>query len=378
MPGIGGPPLPPPMPGMGGPRGPPALPGMPGGLGLPAAPAGPTKPKIKPNVAMRGLFWTKVPEKQLGSTVWGSISDEKVVLNVAELEDTFAKAEKVPVKASAADGKPSKKAEVKLLDGKRQQNAGIVISRVRVSNDELKAAVLAVDEVVLTEERCSMLAELTPTPDETQLLSAYDGDIKELGAVDRFFIEVSSMPRFKGRMLSMMLKYSFKEKVNTLRETISLLLTATREVRASQPLRRVLEVALAVGNYVNGSTPRGQYFGFKLDTLAKLGTVKGTDNKTTLTHFVVATIASTTPELLALSSSLSHVEAASKFGLAQIGADFAAVKKAVGELVKEVLFILRREKKAGVTTTFNAASPFRSCRSILPRQPKQVTFFTKR
>lgn len=40
--------------------------------------------------------------------------------------------------------------------------------------------------------------------------------------------------------------------------------------------------ALLAGNYLNGGTARGGAYGFKLDTLGKLESVKGSDNKTSL------------------------------------------------------------------------------------------------
>jgi hypothetical protein len=50
---------------------------------------------------------------------------------------------------------------------------------------------------------------------------------------------------------------------------------------------RVLQYVLAVGNYLNSeSNARGGAYGYRLDTLKKLSTVKGTDSKTTLLDFV--------------------------------------------------------------------------------------------
>jgi hypothetical protein len=43
-----------------------------------------------------------------------------------------------------------------------------------------------------------------------------------------------------------------------------------------------LSLERTAGNYLNGGTARGGAYGFKLDTLGKLESVKGADNKTTL------------------------------------------------------------------------------------------------
>ena len=48
------------------------------------------------------------------------------------------------------------------------------------------------------------------------------------------------------------------------------MLEACEEVQKSKKFRGVLEVVLAVGNYINGGTHRGAAYGFKLDALTKL------------------------------------------------------------------------------------------------------------
>ena len=46
---------------------------------------------IEPNVPMRSLFWTKIPENRLHGTIWEELSDDNVELNVAKLESLFCK-----------------------------------------------------------------------------------------------------------------------------------------------------------------------------------------------------------------------------------------------------------------------------------------------
>ena len=50
--------------------------------------------------------------------------------------------------------------------------------------------------------------------------------------------------------------------------------------------KQVLETILALGNYLNGSTSRGGAYGFKLEGLLKLGSVKSVDNKESLLHYL--------------------------------------------------------------------------------------------
>jgi hypothetical protein len=75
-------------------------------------------------------------------------------------------------------------------------------------------------------------------------------------------------------------------------------LEACEEVQKSKKFRGVLEVVLAVGNYINGGTHRGAAYGFKLDALTKLQDTKSTDNKTNLLQYLATLIAQKHPDLL--------------------------------------------------------------------------------
>jgi formin 2 len=57
---------------------------------------------------------------------------------------------------------------------------------------------------------------------------------------------------------------------------------------ASESLKTVLSLILALGNFMNGGNrARGQADGFGLEILAKLRDVKSKDNSITLLHYIV-------------------------------------------------------------------------------------------
>lgn len=55
-----------------------------------------------------------------------------------------------------------------LLDGKRQQNAGIALARIRMRPAEIRAAVLACDLNILTADKLTLLLSVVPTAEELQ------------------------------------------------------------------------------------------------------------------------------------------------------------------------------------------------------------------
>jgi hypothetical protein len=57
-----------------------------------------------------------------------------------------------------------------------------------------------------------------------------------------------------------------------------------------------MAIVLATGNYMNGSTARGQAAGIKLDVLLKLENVKCSEGKGTLLHFIVQSMQKLYPD----------------------------------------------------------------------------------
>ena len=92
-------------------------------------------------------------------------------------------------------------------------------------------------------------------------------------------LELCNVPRFLVRLKSVALRHTFDTTLDGVRAKTKMFREACVEVDKSTKLKKLLEVILKVGNYINGSTPRGAAWGFKLDTLAKFGTVKANDGK---------------------------------------------------------------------------------------------------
>ncbi len=71
---------------------------------------------------------------------------------------------------------------------------------------------------------------------------------------------------------------------------LSLCEKGARALQDSKNLKKVLEYALAFGNYLNGGTAKGGAYGFKIDTINKLKGTKSADNKLNLQHFLIRTV----------------------------------------------------------------------------------------
>lgn len=72
-----------------------------------------------------------------------------------------------------------------------------------------------------------------------------------------------------------------------LQNNIENLIIAFDSLKANYRFHYVLEAALAIGNYLNGTGLKGGAWGFRLDTLERMEEVKSSDNKMNAGFYVV-------------------------------------------------------------------------------------------
>jgi hypothetical protein len=61
-------------------------------------------------------------------------------------------------------------------------------------------------------------------------------------------------------------------------------------------LKKILTITLAFGNYMNGSTPKGGAWGFKLSGLNRLNSSKTVDNQSSLLHYIAEYVQKNCPQ----------------------------------------------------------------------------------
>lgn len=113
---------------------------------------------------------------------------------------------------------------------------------------------------------------------------------------------------------------------------------ASREVARSRRLRKLLELVLAVGNYMNRGA-RGNASGFRLASLNRLADTKSSHAKgTTLLHYLVQIVDSKFKDLLRLEEDLPHVREASKVSLGEMDKDITILRTGIAEVTREIEF----------------------------------------
>ena len=162
---------------------------------------------------MKDFFWTPVPNKNVEGTLWTELNDDSVKLDLDELDALFAlkKKEDLPMKTESM-GKPKKVKKLVLVDNPtRQQNVGIAITRFRMSYNDLRLALMKVDETIIHLDLIGTLLKLVPTSEEIETVQQYEGDWTLVSDVDRFFNAMGSIPRLTVRLRCMKYKLTFEE-----------------------------------------------------------------------------------------------------------------------------------------------------------------------
>lgn len=79
-----------------------------------------------------------------------------------------------------------------VIDGRRAQNCTILLSKLKMSDEEIARTILDMDtKDVLPLDMVEQLLKFTPGPDEAALLEEHSDDLCSLARADRFLYEIS-------------------------------------------------------------------------------------------------------------------------------------------------------------------------------------------
>ena len=106
---------------------------------------------------------------------------------------------------------------------------------------------------------CKQLLKYVPTSEESELLNGHSEECNKFAKADRFLYEMSQIHHYKERIVCLFYK-KFHERMGEVMPTIEAVLMASKEISCSRQLRKMLEVLLAFGNYMNIGS-RGNAYG---------------------------------------------------------------------------------------------------------------------
>uniref|UniRef100_A0A9J8B980 Dishevelled associated activator of morphogenesis 1b n=1 Tax=Cyprinus carpio carpio TaxID=630221 RepID=A0A9J8B980_CYPCA len=345
------PPPPPPPPG-----GPPPPPGRPPFSAAPPPPGAPMGPSLKkksipqPSNPLKSFNWAKLSENKLEGTVWADIDDSKVfkILDLVDIEKTFSAYQRQQ-KEAEDDALSSKKVkELSVIDGRRAQNCNILLSRLKLSNEEIKRAILTMDEQEdLPKDMLEQMMKFVPEKCDVDLLEEHKHELDRMAKADRFLYEMSRINHYQQRLQSLYFKKKFAERISEIKPKVEALTKASKEVLHSRNLKQLLEVVLAFGNYMNKGQ-RGNAYGFKISSLNKIADTKSSiDKNITLLHYLITILEKKYSKVMLFSEELQSVPEAAKVNMTELEKEINHLRSGLRSVESELEFQKKSPQQYG-------------------------------
>ncbi|XP_049336227.1 formin-like protein 1 isoform X3 [Astyanax mexicanus] len=292
------------------------------------------KKPIQTKYRMPLFNWQALKEEQVVGTVFSDLDDDNVL---GELDmDVFAELFKTKAQAPPADigtlkMKVAQKAsnKVSLLEPNRAKNLAITLRKAGMDANQICTAIETYNLDTLSLDFLELLERFIPSDYELKLIQSYEREgrpLLELSEEDRFMVRFGKIPRLSKRISTLTFMGNFSESIQLLRPQLNAIIAASMSIKSSSKLKKILEIILAFGNYMN-SGKRGTAYGFRLQSLDLLLDTKSTDRKLTLLHFLVNIIQKKFPQLHSFYTELHFLDNAALVSLDSILLDVRSLEK---------------------------------------------------
>uniref|UniRef100_A0A3Q3EWN2 FH2 domain-containing protein n=1 Tax=Labrus bergylta TaxID=56723 RepID=A0A3Q3EWN2_9LABR len=282
------------------------------------------------------LNWQALKSNQVAGTIFNELDDEHVLeeLNMAAFEEQFkTKAQSSPVELGT----------LKMKRANRAKNLAITLRKEGMAASDICCAIETYNQRALSLDFLELLERFIPTEYETKLIHNYECEgrpLDELSEEDRFMVRFSKIRASPSES-------ACSPSWATSPRQLNALIAASMSIKSSSKLKKILEIILAFGNYMN-SSKRGAAYGFRLQSLDLLLDTKSTDRRQTLLHFIVCKIQEKYPELQTFYSELHFLDKAALVSLDSILQDVRSLERGL-ELTSRELSV---EKDNPVLQTF--------------------------
>ncbi|XP_017293572.1 formin-like protein 1 isoform X2 [Kryptolebias marmoratus] len=289
------------------------------------------------------LNWEVLKSSQVSGTVFSELDDELVLqeLNMDVFEEQFkTKAQAPPVDLGTLQRKMTSKSpsKVSLLEPNRAKNLAITLRKEGTSASDICSAIETYNQEALSLDFLELLQRFVPTESEMKLIQNFEAEgrpLDELSEEERFMVRFGKIPGVEERIRTLTFMGNFPQSVQIIQPQLNAVIAASMSIRSSGKLKKILEIILAFGNYMN-SSKRGPAYGFRLQSLDLLLDTKSTDRRQTLLHFIVNTIRDKHPELQTFYTELSFLDKAALVWLDSVLQDLRALQAGMEAMKTQV------------------------------------------
>uniref|UniRef100_A0A671PHC9 Disheveled-associated activator of morphogenesis 2-like n=1 Tax=Sinocyclocheilus anshuiensis TaxID=1608454 RepID=A0A671PHC9_9TELE len=281
---------------------------------------------------------------KITGTIWYEIDDRRAfkVLDLKDIEKMFSAYQRQQKETGSMDDlylSSRKVKELSVIDGRRAQNCVILLSKLKMSNEEIKRAILEMDErEELAKDMLEQLLKFVPEKSDIDLLEEHKHELERMARADRFLFEMSRIDHYQQRIQSLFFKKKFAERLAEIKPKVEAILCASREVMRSKHLTQVLEVVLAFGNFMNKGQ-RGNAYGFKVSSLNKIIDTKSSiDRNITMLHYLIMIFEKNYPDILNIQQELASIPEAAKVNLAELEKEVFIIRSGLKALEAELRY----------------------------------------
>jgi hypothetical protein len=286
----------------------------------------PRKPNPAPPKKTRQFFWDKIPDAQRESTVWKDLDDAHVDLDVTELLDNFQAAE-VKVAAPVVSDLPK---IVELVNPTKAKSVFIALKSIKMDGSAIAAELLLMSNRISVDHLGS-LRKCLPDPADFDAITSYEGPKEQLGECERFYLAIKHVVMLPMRVDLLLRRAEMDVDLRGAIEQARVFSSAVKALQASQALRGVLTLILRIGNFLNGGSPRGGAYGFKLEFLTKLRDIRSAEPGFTFIHFIALVVEREMPHLAVMPRELEGVEEASKVDISHLKETVGKFRALIGQ-----------------------------------------------
>uniref|UniRef100_A0A8C8JSQ1 Dishevelled associated activator of morphogenesis 2 n=1 Tax=Oncorhynchus tshawytscha TaxID=74940 RepID=A0A8C8JSQ1_ONCTS len=360
---------PPPPPPPGGPPPPPGAPPIFSGIPPPLGPPGfittatmRSKSIPQPSHPLKSFNWAKLGENKITGTIWHDVDDLRAfkILDLKDIEKMFSAYQRQQKETGSMDDlylSTRKVKELSVIDGRRAQNCVILLSKLKMSNEEIKRAILEMDErEELAKDMLEQLLKFVPEKSDIDLLEEHKHELERMARADRFLFEMSRIDHYQQRLQALYFKKKFAERLAETKPKVEAILSASKEVVRSKRLTQTLEVVLAFGNFMNKGQ-RGNAYGFKVSSLNKIADTKSSidsihsnvccNRNITMLHYLIMIFEKNYPDILHIQQDLLSIPEAAKVNLAELEKEVHNIKSGLKAIETELQYQQSRTTDRG-------------------------------
>ncbi|XP_047465880.1 formin-like protein 1 isoform X2 [Mugil cephalus] len=292
------------------------------------------KKPIQTKYRMPLFNWQTLKSNQVAGTIFNELDDERVLeeLDMLVFEEQFkTKAQSTSMNLGTLKMKKAHKtpSKVSLMEPNRAKNLAITLRKEGMAASDICCAIETYNQRALGLDFLELLERFIPTEYEMKLIHDYECEgrpLDELSEEDRFMVRFSKIPGLPQHISTLTFMGNFPESVHLIQPQLDAIIAASMSIKSSSKLKKILEIILAFGNYMN-SSKRGSAYGFRLQSLDLLLDTKSTDRKQTLLHFIVSIIQEKYPELQSFHTELHFLDKAALVSLDSILQDVRALER---------------------------------------------------